>query len=355
MSRRPGRQDDKEEEEDDIVFQESPQPADEELTWPNLQELAVKLNQDSMECLRKSENEKAYEQLMRAQDILAQAERYCPTEAAAELSTARAAISSSFAICFKRNGDYPSAVRYLENALELYQQAEADLRTLLAARLNLSGCFSEAEMPEEALQHAMAAVALGGQLIAQGGLSGSDAEAKGGQQQGIRPDDYAMLAVAYHKTAEAHEHMKQWGQATLAYTQAYEVVRRSLGPYHQLTKSFEKSARCPRRPAPPEVPLSWRASAAAAKASNSPRMPVIPRVGRSQGSKPAVVTPLRGTPPQPLGYRLGSAGFPSWPPKKVTSEEQYWYQLALDDRKQKKAAVINQIRHQGENNLGRTL
>merc|ERR1711976_257196 len=144
-------------------------------------------------------------------------------------------------------------------------------------------------MPEEALQHAMAAVALGGQLIASGGQTGdAEGHARGSHERSsqasqmslIRPDDYAMLAVVYHKTAEAHEHLKQWGQATLAYTQAYEVVRRSLGPAHQLTKSFEKSARCPRRPAPPEVPLSWRAT------SGNGRLPLLPDVGRPHTTRP---------------------------------------------------------------------
>merc|ERR1712118_546176 len=158
---------------------------------------------------------------------------------------------------------------------DLYEAGGADLRTLMAARLNLSASLTEAEMPEEALQHAMSAVALGGQLIAAAQPT-STVRSEGSQPSQssvtIRPDDYAMLAVAYHKTAEAHEHMKQWGQATLAYTQAYEVVRRSLGPYHQLTKSFEKSARCPRKPVPPEVPLSWRNSAAGKKLPNLPHV-----------------------------------------------------------------------------------
>merc|ERR1740130_1513207 len=237
-----------------------------------------------MECLKRGENGEALEKLARAQDILAQSERFCPSESAGELSQARAAIASSFAICFKREGNYPMAVRYLETALELHESSEADLRTLMAARLNLSACFAEAEMPEEALQHAMAAVALGGQLIASGvqpqpvSLS-PDIERPGPPAPIIRPDDYAMLAVAYHKTAEAQERMKNWGQASLAYTQAYEVVRRSLGPYHQLTKSFEKSARCPRSPAPPEVPLSWRGNTAK-------KMPQLPPVERGTAVRP---------------------------------------------------------------------
>lgn len=318
--------------------------ADKELelddTFPTLHGAAVALNRASMEHLKRGENDKASEKLTRAQEILAQAERSCPSEEANKLSSTRAAIASSIAICHKRDGNYPMAVRSLETAIELYEAARADMRELMAAQLNLSACFSEAEMPEEALQHAMAAVALGGQFIAQGAHQqpGAQVEEEGSL---IRPDDYAMLAVAYHKTAEAHEHMKQWSQATLAYTQAYEVVRRSLGPQHQLTKSFEKSARCPRRPAPPEVPLSWRA------ASGSGRMPMLPDVGRPPSSRTkSRATELRGTIREPLGYSLSPKSFPSWPPKKASSEERAWYQMAISESKQKKSAVATQIRDQ---------
>merc|ERR1719198_484171 len=186
----------------------------------------------------------------------------------------------------------------------------------------------------------MAAVALGGQLIASGSPTGGDAA---GSESGpaIRPDDYAMLAVAYHKVAEAHEHLKQWSQATLAYTQAYEVVRRSLGPYHQLTKSFEKSARCPRRPAPPEVPLSWRAT------SGNGRLPLLPDVGRPHTTRPkSRSTELRATVREPLGYSLSPTSFPSWPPKTASTEEREWYNMAIQERRQKKYAVVNQIRDQ---------
>merc|ERR1712039_176269 len=92
---------------------------------------------------------------------------------------------------------------------------------------------------------------LGGQLIASPDLESSGA---GRSDREPKLDDYAMLAVAYHKVAQAHEGLREWGKATFAYTQAYEVVRRSLGPDHHLTKSFEKSPRCPHRLSPLGIP-----------------------------------------------------------------------------------------------------
>jgi len=162
-----------------------------------------------------------------------------------------------------------------------------------------------------------------------------------------------MLVVAYHKSAEAHEALRQWGQATLAYTQAYEVVRRSLGPDHHLTKSFEKSARCPRRPTQPEVPLSWRLNA-----SGQRRLPQLPHVQKKR--KPREVTngaEMRSMMPgeaaylprSPVSYKMDDSMFPTWPPPDVKGEEKQWYLMAKQDRDQRRAQMLAEIRggHQG--------
>jgi len=327
------------------------QISEQEPTWTDLKNEATAANKESLECIRRGATKEAFDRLCRAQELLSQAERYCPAEIAHELASARAAMESSFAICHKRDGNHAMVVRHLETALELYEGAGADHRTVMATRLNLSACYAEAEMPSEALEHAKAAVVIGGQLIAQPQTEGlaetSATDVKSvksnhgraqvaigglGVGQMVRPDDYAMLAVAYHKSAEAHERLRQWGQATLAYTQAYEVVRRSLGPTHHLTKAFEKSARCPRRPLPPEVPLSWRIAAGAKKLPNLPHIQRTPRH-----------SPAGSTPREVLGYRLDTASFPSWPPKAQSEEENSWYVMAQQDRKQKKHTLVNQI------------
>lgn len=49
-----------------------------------------------------------------------------------------------------------------------------------------------------------------------------------------------MLAVSFHKVAEAQEALKDWGKAVFAHTQAREVVQRSLGPAHPLAQSLAK-------------------------------------------------------------------------------------------------------------------
>merc|ERR1712039_990833 len=98
----------------------------------------------------------------------------------------------------------------------------------------------------------MSATELGAQLVAAPEVEEGCGAREGGLSHS--EDDYGMLAVAYHKVGEAYEGLREWGKATFAYTQAYEVVRRSLGPNHHLTKSFEKSSRCPHRLSPLGIP-----------------------------------------------------------------------------------------------------
>jgi len=110
---------------DHLLEEEMEAGMPQESGWPDLQMAAVNLNHESMDCLRRGANAEAQEKLMRAEDMLSQAEHFCPPESAAELSRTRAAIASSRAEGFKRQDDYPMAVQFLERALEIHQAADA--------------------------------------------------------------------------------------------------------------------------------------------------------------------------------------------------------------------------------------
>jgi len=298
------------------------------MAWPQLQAEVMSANRGAMEELRRGEPEEALRMLNSAQELLETSGGGGAAGGAEDQSarfTARAVTASGLAKVHKRARNHVEAAQCLESALELYEAADADLRTLVAAHLNLAACYLDAEAPQASLQRATTAVQLGGRLLVDGGGGGGESP------QGPRSDDYAMLAVAYHKTAEAHEALREWGSATLAYTQAYEVVRRSLGPDHHLTKSFERSARCPRRPCPPEVPSGWRARSATPQQK---RLPVLPSTPRSRPLS------LSGG----LEYKLNSETFPSWPPRSVSREEQVWYELARQHREQVQAKSAAKLR-----------
>merc|ERR1712032_847159 len=104
------------------------------------------------------------------------------------------------------------------------------------------------------------------------------------------------------------------GKATFAYTQAYEVLRRSLGSQHHLTKQFERSTRCPHRVKQPAKPDSARAMTSPKNA----RLPNIPSCGRRSAAKGHVFH----------GYDLDARVFAPWPPPTTTQEEHLWYAMA---------------------------
>merc|ERR1712113_235577 len=97
-----------------------------------------------------------------------------------------------------------------------------------------------------------------------------------------------------------------------AYTQAYEVVRRSLGPQHHLTKTFERSTRCPHRVKSLSKPKSARGPVVRGQ-----RLPNIPNSKRCISALPDL-----------KGYDLNDQVFAPWPPESATREEHLWYSMA---------------------------
>jgi len=315
--------------------------------WVQIQEEAMAANREGMQELRNGNPPPALRLLTHGRDLLERAESFISADDRIALSSAQALTASNLGIYHKRHWNHKEAVGYLQRSLELYEVSGADIRTIVASHLNLCVCYLHAEIPEEALQNARTAVELEGRLIAASKLDSSNVErshdtgslsgAPGnsiGNSGDVRPDDYATLAIAYHKVAEAHEMLREWGEATLAYTQAYEVVVRSLGPNHHLAKTFEKSTRCPHRTRPPEVPRCWKTASAMRP------LPSLPCARQGQGSSaqaPSVTQDL-------WKYQLNEEVFAAWPPKTASKEDRQWYAMAQKHRDRQKHLSISQIR-----------
>lgn len=266
-----------------------------------------------MRCLKEGNHNEALRCLQEVEGRLAGVEEPRGTTTEAEqnrrfLWSARAETYGNLGVLHRKRKDMESAVLNLSRAMEHHRMVNANPRIVAATHLNLAACHLEAGAAAgEALRHAEAAIDIAGQL-----LETPPCPIEGGGEGPLQADDCAMLAVAYHKAAEAHERLKEWSKASHAYTQAYEVVRRGLGPQHHLTKAFEKSTRCPRHTtgvSTPSLPLTnlRRTTHTAA------RLPSIPRL---QGR-----TPLPAT----LKYDLT---FEQWPPKGLSEEERSWYRMA---------------------------
>lgn len=219
------------------------------------------------------------------------------------LQRAHAATASNWGIYHRKRGELDLAIQCFQRALKYHSLAQAGLRILAAAHLHLSACHLElGATPRDSLQHAQAAVDSVGMLVK---------SAPEGQEPSA--DDCAMLGVAFNKLAEAHEALREWAQASHAYSQAYEVVRHSLGPGHAITRAFERSSRCPRHLALPPAP----SPAPSAGAPVSRRLPSIPRAK----------TPISQA-KRPHEYEIGPDVLAPWPPKNASKEEKRWYAMA---------------------------
>lgn len=296
--------------------------------WEDVHAEVMQFNREGLRLLHQCENESAYQMLKSGEELLTRAAEEGNIDGVDRkaLGMAQAITASNLGIYFKRLRNYQLAMGYLQRALKTYESVGTDLRTLVAAHLNLCVCLLEAEVPDAALRHATVAIDLKSRFIAAAevGEAGED-----GQPLQTQPDDYATLAIAYHKVAECREALRQWPEATLAYTQAHEVVVRSLGPNHKLTKAFEQSTRCPSaRPVAPEVPRSARRPATVDDGRRHP-------AAKLPGPAPPMTDFSR--------YKLDASIFPSWPPKGMSREEKQWYGMAAQHRSKLKASALARV------------
>lgn len=314
-----------------------------------LRTMAAAFSAEGAQLLRKGELQEAQNRLLRGQAMLervgATGDTMTWTDAQREKQRALAALQAEVAgnlgICYRRLKDFGQAIHQLQLALKFHQvrfencegKVEApDLRTLVAAHLNLASCHLESEAPEAALKHASTAAQLSGQVLTRTADSIGEVPAEPTE------NDFAMLAVSFHKVAEAHEALKEWGKAVFAHTQAREVVQRSLGSAHPLAQSLAKCR--------PQVPMrspsrqtnrqSEFLDVYAANIGRSTGCPML-RPGKGQQVLPAIPRGARGKPFMKTtealgfelsGYEISQTDFPSWPPETSSNEEKEWYAMA---------------------------
>mmetsp|Transcript_2238 Transcript_2238/g.3841 ORF Transcript_2238/g.3841 Transcript_2238/m.3841 type:complete len:366 (-) Transcript_2238:13-1110(-) len=309
-------------------------------------------NHQGVQHLRSGNHEEALAELIVAKEILVEleAENVLPASSSASAApkpecsfdSARAVTASNMGIYHKRMCKYPDAVRCLYAAIRWHEAFGTSGRTLAASHVNLSECLLEAKLPEVALTHARKAADLAGHLIAQGS-PGTAARLPSHlqDQAGVTAntvaaelglDDYAMLAIAYHKVAEAEEMLGNWSGAALAYTRAHAVLTWSLGPDDPLTKSFEQSTRCPKKVTVP-VPRDTGPLRSALKRE---RLPRIPASARGHSWQPARQETWR--------YALSKEDLPVWPPQPASREERLWYRMAKRHQDAVRAAELEALR-----------
>jgi len=305
-------------------------PTAEPISIEELCSLAQSHNREGLLLLRNKRPDEALKRLMEAHRLLhAVDDNMSLVEGPGcqrIVSMVHAETVSHLGVYYRRMGSRDLALGHLEEALQLFLDAKAEWRVLAAAHLNLAVYQLELLMPEAALQHAQAAVDLGGQLVAEAETRQTPDDRDGLNAQAIaksKDEDYVLLAVAYRNVGEAYEGLREWGKSTFAYTQGYEVVRQSLGPKHPLTKNFEKSRRCMKHNLLFGQSTLQQQQGRGQSDSVRYRLPTIPRRNHSKF-------------PQDLlqDYVLNQETLAPWPPRLASCEERAWYSMAHNAQQQ---------------------
>lgn len=319
--------------------QRSPEDAEASASPEELRAMASAYAAEGAQLLRKGELQEAQNRLLRGQAMLERVEMRSDTmmwtdvqrEKQRALALLQADVAGNLGICYRRLKDFGQAIHQLQLALKFREVEASDLRTLVAAHLNLASCYLESEAPDAALKHASTAAQLSGQVLTRTPDSIGDVPAEPTE------NDFAMLAVSFHKVAEAHEALKEWGKAIFAHTQAREVVQRSLGSSHPLAQSLAKCrpqvpTRCPSRQTNRQSEFLDVYAANIGRSTGCPMLrpgkgqKVLPSIPRGARGKPFMTTEALGF--ELSGYEISEHDFPSWPPETSSNEEKEWYAMA---------------------------
>lgn len=328
--------------------QRSPEDAEASASPEELRAMASAYAAEGAQLLRKGELQEAQNRLLRGQAMLERVEMRSDTmmwtdvqrEKQRALALLQADVAGNLGICYRRLKDFGQTIHQLQLALKFreirFENSESkveasDLRTLVAAHLNLASCYLESEAPDAALKHASTAAQLSGQVLTRTPDSIGDVPAEPTE------NDFAMLAVSFHKVAEAHEALKEWGKAIFAHTQAREVVQRSLGSSHPLAQSLAKCrpqvpTRCPSRQTNRQSEFLDVYAANIGRSTGCPMLrpgkgqKVLPSIPRGARGKPFMTTEALGF--ELSGYEISEHDFPSWPPETSSNEEKEWYAMA---------------------------
>merc|ERR1719335_1078335 len=175
-----------------------------------------------MDFLRKSQYKQAFEQLKYAEAILV------ANHKEDEPTSLLAVTCNNLGCYYKKVGKLHAALSYLRQALKIEVALHTDDITVAGTHLNICAILSKLEKHDKAVQHALCALELISNRIATSDSS-------------VPPDDYSVLAIAYHNVAVEREFLLQWDAAAMAYQQGFQVAKRCLSEQHPLTQTLGKN------------------------------------------------------------------------------------------------------------------
>merc|ERR1719235_1799808 len=144
--------------------------------------MVLACNKDGMDSLRKGEHKAAFEQLKYAEAIL------IANQKEDEPTSLLAVTCNNLGCYYKKVGKLHAALSYLRKALKIEVSLHTDDVTVAGTHLNICAILSKLDKHDKAVQHALCALELISNRIATADSS-------------VSPDDYSVLAIAYHNVA----------------------------------------------------------------------------------------------------------------------------------------------------------
>mmetsp|Transcript_89861 Transcript_89861/g.155558 ORF Transcript_89861/g.155558 Transcript_89861/m.155558 type:complete len:952 (-) Transcript_89861:90-2945(-) len=188
----------------------------------DFQQLVLSCNKEGMDFLRKGQYKQAFEQLKYAEAILV------ANHKEDEPTSLLAVTCNNLGCYYKKVGKLHAALSYLRKALKIEVSLQTDDVTVAGTHLNICAILSKLDKHDKAVQHALCALELISNRVANASHS-------------VSQDEYSVLAIAYHNVAVERDYLHQWDQAHAAYQQGHQIAKKCLGEQHPLTQTLGKN------------------------------------------------------------------------------------------------------------------
>lgn len=174
-------------------------------------------NRLAMEWLRKGNIKKAEDYLSKAQEML-------NTRAKSrQIFHLQAITFNNLGCVYKRKGKFELALKYLEIALNHEENHSYDILNLAGIHLNMSAIFSQLNLHEISLKHALAAKKT---LL---------------QKTDKDSNIWVSLVISYQSAGYEYECLSNLESAIDMYLKGWELAQDHLGAFHSITEKLKKN------------------------------------------------------------------------------------------------------------------
>jgi tetratricopeptide (TPR) repeat protein len=212
--------------EDAVMLKHSHYGADSEETRDAFKAFVSECSATAMNALNREEHSTSFELLKKAESLTEEGLFLGDEQERLRL---RAVIFNNLGCFYKRRSKLHASLQYLEKALNLELQC-AIVENPAGTHFNMCATLSQLGRHPQALQHAMCAVEILGNV------------SESARSSGLSSDDNCMLAIAYHNLGVEYEYMGQIELARRSFFAAVDHAEKGWGPSHEKTISIREAA-----------------------------------------------------------------------------------------------------------------